>query len=146
MAEIREDDWPPHLRGILVRERERVVDLFRHWEGVGEGGRVSAEHFKAGLYVLGHRVSRGDVDDLYAAMGVEQGGMLRFAELRRQLAALAFNQTAAAAAGAAVADAYYEGRNWRYVPAYALQALARARFPETPWAPVFEHRRIDEGL
>ena len=89
MPEVAEDAWPPQLRGLLLRERERVIDLFRHWEGVGEGGRISAEHFKAGLYVLGHRVSRSDVAELYAAMGVPEGGMLRFAELRRQVRVVA---------------------------------------------------------
>ena len=42
-----------------------------------------------GLYVLGHRVSRHDVDDLYSAMGVADGGLLRFSELRRQLRVVA---------------------------------------------------------
>lgn len=95
MPEIREDAWPPLLRGILVRERERVIDLFRHWEGVGEGGKISSEHFKAGLYVLGHRVSKGDVSELYSAMGVADGAMLRFGELRRQLRVVANRGTSA---------------------------------------------------
>ena len=89
MPEIQEAEWPGHLRALLLRERDRVIDLFRHWEGVGEGGRISAEHFKAGLYVLGHRVSRSDVAVLYAAMGVAEGEALRFAELRRQLRVVA---------------------------------------------------------
>lgn len=89
MAEVHEEEWPPILRGILLRERERVVDLFRHWEGVGEGGKISAEHFKAGLFVLGHRVPRADVDKLYSSMGVPDGSMLKFSELRRQLRVIA---------------------------------------------------------
>ena len=83
------------LRGILVRERERVIDLFRHWEGVGEGGRISAEHFKAGLYVLGHKVPLREVNELYNAMGVADGELLKFSELRRQLRVVANRGTSA---------------------------------------------------
>ena len=73
---VDEGRWPAGLRESLVRERGRVIDLFRHWEG-GEDGAISVEHFKAGLYVLGHRVSRSDVAVLYAAMGVAEGEALR---------------------------------------------------------------------
>ena len=89
MPEVEEERWPAHLRALLLRERERVVDLFRHWEGVGEGGRISIEHFKAGLFVLGHRVAKNDVEKLYNCMGVPENGMLKFSELRRQLRVIA---------------------------------------------------------
>ena len=85
MAPVDEGSWPPSLRTLLIRERQRMIDLFRHWEGSEADGGISAEHFKAGLFVLGYRVLRSDVDTLYAAMGVPEGGNLTFNELRRQL-------------------------------------------------------------
>ena len=91
MNEVRDAEWPPQLRGVLLRERENVIDLFRHWEGVGEGGCISMEHFKAGLAVLGHRVSKADVERLFGIMGSAETDkvMLRFTELRRQLRIIA---------------------------------------------------------
>jgi hypothetical protein len=88
---VTEDQWPASLRVLLLRERKRVVDLFRHWEG-GEDGAVSIEHFKAGLYVLGHQVTRSHVSALFKCMaaappaaGPESDLRLPFRELRRQL-------------------------------------------------------------
>ena len=37
---------------MLLRERMRVLDVFRHWEGAAEAeeeGAISVEDFKAGL-------------------------------------------------------------------------------------------------
>ena len=77
---LRSGPMTDHLRALLLRERDRVIDLFRHWEGVG-GGHIRGT-LQAGLYVLGHRVSRSDVAVLYAARrGGEQA--LR-CQLRRQ--------------------------------------------------------------
>lgn len=84
LPDVREGEWPASLRGLLLRERQRVIDLFRHWEG-GEGGAISVEHFVAGLHVLGYRIPRAEVQQLFGAMGVEEGGALRFVELRRQV-------------------------------------------------------------
>lgn len=88
---VLEDEWPASLRVLLMRERKRVVDLFRHWEG-GEDGAVSIEHFKAGLYVLGHQATRSHVSALFKCMGAvspdsgpESDLRLPFRELRRQL-------------------------------------------------------------
>lgn len=84
---VEEEKWPAALRVLLLRERKRVVDLFRHWEG-GEDGTISVEHFKAGLYVLGHQVTRSHVAALFRCMGAEggaEGVRLPFRELRRQL-------------------------------------------------------------
>ena len=46
---------------MLLRERMRVVDVFRHWEGAVEAegeGAITVEDFKAGLRVLGLEASR----------------------------------------------------------------------------------------
>ena len=87
--------WPSAVRQLLIRDRGRVLDLFRHWEGVsenGEEGVISLEHFKAGLYVLGFSVSRAELRVLFEAMGAPAGGVtpaLPFRELRRQLRVVA---------------------------------------------------------
>ena len=68
-----------------------MIDLFRHWEG-GEAGRITVDHFKAGLYILGHHTTTADVLELYAAMGVDVASAgyaaLPFRELRAQLRVL----------------------------------------------------------
>ena len=85
---VREETWPEGLRNVLLREMGRVIDLFRHWEG-GEAGRITVDHFKAGLYILGHHTTTADVLELYAAMGVDVASAgyaaLPFRELRAQL-------------------------------------------------------------
>ena len=90
---VDEGRWPAGLRESLVRERGRVIDLFRHWEG-GEDGAISVEHFKAGLYLLGLHATRADVRALFGAMlglrsdappSADDGPKLPFRELRRQL-------------------------------------------------------------
>ena len=60
---------------MLLRERMRVLDVFRHWEGAvdaEEEGAISVEDFKAGLRVLGLEASRRDLKQLFSAMGVPQ--------------------------------------------------------------------------
>ena len=87
MVRVADEEWPPYLRSLLLRERQRVLDLFRHWEG-GDHDPISAEHFKAGLHVLGFSAPRAEVLSLYAAMGAE-GKALPYSELRRQLRVVA---------------------------------------------------------
>ena len=36
---VEEELWPPALRNMLLVERMRILDVFRHWEGA-----VGAEH------------------------------------------------------------------------------------------------------
>ncbi|KAL1519819.1 hypothetical protein AB1Y20_023325 [Prymnesium parvum] len=80
---VEAERWPPTLRALLLRERLRIIDLFRHWEE-GEGGEISAEEFRAGLHILGFHVSRRDVRQLFEAMGRDDL-KIRFLQLRRQL-------------------------------------------------------------
>ena len=86
---VEEVNWPPLLRQLLMRERKRVLDLFRHWED-SEGGNIAVEHFKAGLHVLGHQVRREFIVQFFESMGGERpsdGGemSISFRELHRQL-------------------------------------------------------------
>ena len=50
---------------MLLRERMRVLDLFRNWDGASDAfasnGTISVEDFKAGLHVLGLEASRRDI-------------------------------------------------------------------------------------
>ena len=68
---VEEELWPASLRAMLLRERMRVIDLFRNWEGGGDGevGHIGVEDFKAGLHVLGLEASRRDIRQLFYAMG-----------------------------------------------------------------------------
>lgn len=71
---VEEELWPASLRAMLLRERMRVIDLFRNWEGGGDGGvggMIGVEDFKAGLHVLGLEASRRDIRQLFYAMGAE---------------------------------------------------------------------------
>jgi hypothetical protein len=77
------------LRDLLVRNRARVVDLFREWDDDGNG-TIDRHEFRHALKALGVNASKADVDELFASFDHDQSGALGFEEVNKMLRQRAF--------------------------------------------------------
>ena len=72
------------LREILNKNAVRVIDLFRQWDGDGDG-KVSPKEFRIAIAALGYKAPRSDVDEVFAQLDADKSGEIDYNELNRAL-------------------------------------------------------------
>ena len=72
------------LRSVLKENAVRVVDLFREWDEDGDG-TISRREFAKVMPVLGIKVSKQDMDELFALFDPDGSGLIDYSELNELL-------------------------------------------------------------
>lgn len=80
-------DAPPiaaQIKGALMKNASKVLDLFRSWDDNGDG-TVTRKEFHKAMVSLGLEVPAESIDDLFSEWDVDGGGELDFKELSKIL-------------------------------------------------------------
>ena len=72
------------LRGVLKENSVRIVDLFRDWDEDGDG-TISRPEFAKVMPVLGIKVSKQDMDELFNMFDPDGSGLIDYSELNAML-------------------------------------------------------------
>ena len=72
------------LRDAIVRDRQRILDLFRQWD-TDNSGAVSKEEFTHGIRRAGFDAHQADLEAMFDDMDEDGSGELEYNELQSKL-------------------------------------------------------------